>query len=217
VVAKKTKMVDKKVYHNDFLCLLLCLLKDKILLANKMVKFICNRCNYETEYKQNADKHLVCKKLCGSIDKELKIMRIDDFEIECKYCNLIFSSNRTLKTHYKTCKVGIDESDSESIKDLFDFDEESLNYIYLLKEREFLKSKEHIFKIGFTSRDILARTNGYPKGSKIYCVLPVAGDPELKLINLFKNNFKHREDIGNEYFEGSFNKMFGLLQKTLYN
>ena len=46
-----------------------------------------------------------------------------------------------------------------------------------------------IFKIGFTSKHILARANGYSKGSKIYCCFPVAGNPELELINQFKKQF----------------------------
>ena len=85
-----------------------------------------------------------------------------------------------------------------------------------MKEREFIKTKEHIFKIGFISKDILARTNAYPKGSKIYCCLPVAGNPELEMINQFKNKFIHRKDIGNEYFEGNFQDMFTNLYETLY-
>ena len=76
-----------------------------------------------------------------------------------------------------------------------------------------MKTGEHIFKIGFTERDILARTNGYPKGSKIYCVLPVTGNPELKLINMLKNSFIHRSDIGSEYFEGNFKDMYTILYK----
>ena len=39
------------------------------------------------------------------------------------------------------------------------------NYIYLLKEREFLKTKEEILKVGMTTKINHERFNQYPKGS----------------------------------------------------
>ena len=39
------------------------------------------------------------------------------------------------------------------------------NYIYLLQEREFIKTKENIYKIGMTQCENLKRFNQYPKGS----------------------------------------------------
>jgi hypothetical protein len=108
------------------------------------------------------------------------------------------------------------EPNKQSIVPTFCIDEDMVNYIYLLKEREFVNNKQHVFKIGFTSRDILARTNGYPKGSKIITVLPVSGNPEKKLIDEMKRKFIHRTDIGNEYFEGEFTEIIKTMFKVVY-
>ena len=40
-----------------------------------------------------------------------------------------------------------------------------INYIYLLQEREFIKTKEHIYKVGMTKQENHERFNQYPKGS----------------------------------------------------
>ena len=39
------------------------------------------------------------------------------------------------------------------------------NYIYLLQEREFIKTKENVYKIGMTKKENHKRFNQYPKGS----------------------------------------------------
>jgi hypothetical protein len=44
--------------------------------------------------------------------------------------------------------------------------------------------------------------NQYPKGSKVICVIPVNGDPELKCLNKFRELYTSRADIGSEYFQG---------------
>ena len=39
------------------------------------------------------------------------------------------------------------------------------NYVYLLQEREFIKTKENIYKVGMTKKENHKRFNQYPKGS----------------------------------------------------
>ena len=39
------------------------------------------------------------------------------------------------------------------------------NYIYLLQEREFIKTKENVYKIGRTKKENYKRFHQYPKGS----------------------------------------------------
>ena len=78
------------------------------------------------------------------------------------------------------------------------------NYIYLLQEREFIKTKEPIYKIGKTKQDAMKRINQYPKGS--LCLLHINCDDcdkkESELINIFKNKYEWMQNIGNEYFKG---------------
>lgn len=76
-------------------------------------------------------------------------------------------------------------------------------HLYLIKEREFLKTKENIYKIGKT-KDIKHRMPSYPKDSRVYVIYYCASDihkVEKELIKEFDKKFKKRIDIGNEYYE----------------
>ncbi len=178
------------------------------------MEFSCSVCNYTSDTRKNVRRHINKKNKCGTDDDDYNIIE-KPIEINCEHCDKCYKTQPSLKRHLRNCKVlKINQEVVNSIgvnKPIFKFDEESLNFIYILKEREFIKSKEHIFKLGYTTKGILARSNGYPKGSKIYVTLPVVGNPELEIIKRFKELFIHRNDIGNEYFEGSFEKMFKEL------
>jgi hypothetical protein len=83
------------------------------------------------------------------------------------------------------------------------------NYIYLLQEREFIKTKERIFKIGKTTQENCKRFRQYPKGSVLYFQIKCkdCDKTEKQLLAIFKKKYKQRKDIGNEYFEGNHNHM----------
>jgi len=85
----------------------------------------------------------------------------------------------------------------------------SAQYVYLIQEREFIKTSENIFKIGKSKQENNKRINQYPKQSKL--LLQIVCDNcdilEKELIISFKNKYNHRKDIGNEYFEGDFEDM----------
>ena len=82
-------------------------------------------------------------------------------------------------------------------------------YIYLLKEREFLKTNEEIYKIGKTKQKNLDRFKQYPKSSiLIFQILCEDCDNlERRLIKLFKKNYIHSNKIGAEYFQGDYKSM----------
>ena len=40
-----------------------------------------------------------------------------------------------------------------------------MNFIYIIKIREFVNNNQNIYKIGRTTQDNLKRFNNYPKGS----------------------------------------------------
>ena len=78
-----------------------------------------------------------------------------------------------------------------------------INYIYLLQEREFIKTQENIYKVGMTTKENHQRFNQYPKSSLLLFQM-ICNDcrhSEKQIIKLFKERFTHRRDIGNEYFE----------------
>jgi hypothetical protein len=93
----------------------------------------------------------------------------------------------------------------------------STNYIYLLCEREFIKTNEPIYKIGRSLQENLKRIQSYPNGSKLLLqsICEDCTDSEKELIKLFKLNFIHRNDIGNEYFEGNCYKMIQIMTEYL--
>lgn len=90
-------------------------------------------------------------------------------------------------------------------------------YIYLLQEREFIKTKENIYKVGKTTKPNHERFNQYPKGSILLfqMICSNCSDMEYKVIKAFKDNFKLRKDIGNEYFEGDSDDMINVIYSIL--
>ena len=93
------------------------------------------------------------------------------------------------------------------------------NYIYLLQEREFIKSKENIYKVGMTKKENHKRFNQYAKGSILLfqMICNNCKNIEKQIIKLFKENFKLRKDIGNEYFEGDYKSMIDAIYLTIKN
>jgi hypothetical protein len=59
----------------------------------------------------------------------------------------------------------------------------------------------------------------YPKGSKLLCVNKCNDSvkAETDLLILFNMMFKHREDIGDEYFEGETSQMIKQINGYFYN
>ena len=92
-------------------------------------------------------------------------------------------------------------------------------YIYLLQEREFITTKQNIYKLGKTKQENLQRFKQYPKGSKLI-LQQVCYDCDMletQLIREFKNKYIHRRDIGNEYFEGDYNEMVKDIHNKITN
>lgn len=72
----------------------------------------------------------------------------------------------------------------------------------MVKEREFIKTDEAIYKIG-KSTNIKSRMPSYPKNSIIYGIVYSCDvhKAEKDLIRHFDERFKQRPDIGREYYE----------------
>jgi len=88
-----------------------------------------------------------------------------------------------------------------------------MEYIYLLQEREFIKTNEPIYKIGKTKQDNLKRLNNYPKGSSLIIQIKCndCNKYERIILNRFKEKFIQKKEIGNEYFMGYCNDMIDLI------
>lgn len=93
------------------------------------------------------------------------------------------------------------------------------HYIYLLREREFIKTNEQIFKIGKTTQEGLGRFKNYPNGSELILHIKCTDchTTEKQLIAVFKSKYKHRSDIGTEYFEGDYFEMMRIIMDSVMN
>jgi hypothetical protein len=96
---------------------------------------------------------------------------------------------------------------------LCDLDDNNNEFIYLIKEREFIKTKEPIYKIGKTKQENLQRIKSYPNGSilLLYIITNDCDKKEKEIIQKLKEHFIHKKDIGNEYFMGDYNYMINII------
>ena len=85
-------------------------------------------------------------------------------------------------------------------------------YIYLIREREYVRTKEEVTKAGRTG-DIMRRMKQYPKGSRVLlCMLcQDYKRAETEILALLGNHYKARRDIGTETFEGDTKGMIGMV------
>lgn len=87
------------------------------------------------------------------------------------------------------------------------------SYIYLLIEREFIKTREAVYKIGMTRKENHVRFDQYPKGSQLLfqIICDDCLNHETRLIRSFKTLFTQRTDYGREYFEGDYRAMIDCI------
>jgi hypothetical protein len=93
-------------------------------------------------------------------------------------------------------------------------------YIYVIKEREFLRTQENIFKIGRTKQPVdnsIRRFGEYPKGSEPIFLMKVSNSikAEADVLKMLKREYKQRTEYGKECFEGDPNSMIGSIVKLL--
>ncbi len=95
----------------------------------------------------------------------------------------------------------------------------SVEYIYLIREREFAYTNQPVYKIGRTNK-IATRMGQYPKDSEVYLVEAVSDSVkvEKELITIFEENYERATTkdgktwIGNEYFVGNVNEMIYIIR-----
>ena len=87
------------------------------------------------------------------------------------------------------------------------------NYIYLLHEREFIRTSEDIYKVGMTRQPNLDRFNNYPKGSILLFQMECIDSRfvESIVLQVFKDKFYKCFFYGNEYFKGDKKSMIDII------
>lgn len=130
---------------------------------------------------------------------QLDINRLNDKIIELE------NNNNKLLINLEN--INITTPDNNLLKNLYKYKSE---FVYIIREREFVRINENTYKIGKTKQtDILSRFNGYPKGTEIICFFGVldCNKYEREIIKNFTDLFIIRKDYGNEYFTGDINEM----------
>lgn len=97
--------------------------------------------------------------------------------------------------------------------------DESFEYVYLLKDRTAVRSKEEVYKIGKTKQSNLNRFKSYPKGINLLLLIKCVDCSlvEKKIMKLFKEKYIHNKDYGNEYFEGNPEEMAIDILNIIFN
>ena len=93
-----------------------------------------------------------------------------------------------------------------------------MEYVYIIQEREFVKEKRPIYKIGRTSQKPYQRFSSYPKGSIEFICMSVTNSKIAEEIikKIFVSKFKQDLTIGDEYFEGDIEKMKKEFSNLFY-
>lgn len=97
--------------------------------------------------------------------------------------------------------------------------EDKYDYIYIIHEREFINSKESIYKIGKTTNEIQKRYSNYPKNSRLLFTQHVNNchRVEKDIIKELTKKTKVRIDIGREYFEGPLDYIIQIVSTICIN
>jgi hypothetical protein len=93
------------------------------------------------------------------------------------------------------------------------------NYIYLLHEREFIKTSEYIYKVGMTRQSNLDRIKNYPRGSVLLFQMECYDCKFVESIVLkkFDDMFHKCSFYGNEYYRGNKRVMMSVIYLIIEN
>lgn len=131
---------------------------------------------------------------------------------KCEYCEYKTNRKNNLKRHQLAIHKLLNENNNLIDNNEID-NNQIIQYVYLLREREFIKTNEDIYKIGKTKQENLKRLSNYPNGTQlIYQTSCYNCDIfEKIIIEKLKLYFQHMKEIGNEYFKGNFNEMIYVI------
>jgi hypothetical protein len=92
-------------------------------------------------------------------------------------------------------------------------------YLYVFQEREFRRLNEHVFKVGYTNRDVESRLKQYRKGTShllsAYVSDGKAAETFLRTTLESVHDIIHRRDLGIETYECDFAKIISLFSAAI--
>jgi hypothetical protein len=197
------------------------------LVKKKEKKFKCE-CGKAFEIEYLLIRHMKDEFICPKIKKQLNKERKLREQCTCENCNKKISNKYNLKKHLKICgsknkknsnEIKLEEPldnipDNNTVVDKLQINNSNDititdHYIYIIHVREFIRTKESIYKIGKTTQKNFNRFFQYPKGSKLLFYMNCIDCHKLEkqIIKLFRKKYKLKSEYGNEYFEGEYLNM----------
>jgi hypothetical protein len=93
-----------------------------------------------------------------------------------------------------------------------------VNYIYIIREREFIRLDQNVYKLGRTTQRNLKRLMQHSKGSELLfqsacldCVIA-----EIDIREIFRSNYTQRYAYGQKYFQGCVFEMIADICAYLF-
>lgn len=173
--------------------------------CDKKTLYVCEKCGYSNVNKLKYENHLARKTPC------VRTLTITENDL-----------NRHLDEFGSKIKQETEEKMAEQFAALKSVPKKktvknTIEYIYIVQEREFVNNDEDIYKIGKTSNNIRVRMNDYPKNSALHYVTGVIDSTsiEKKAIALFDAEFINMKNIGREYYKGDLLTMMQKLNKLV--
>jgi hypothetical protein len=201
----------------------------------------CKYCGIFQSTKYTLERHQKSSVKCLAIQKS-RGLQVEVPSVNCEFC-LKTMKPECLKKHHETCLVKnpitnvsrdqiinnncniylsidkkVEEKDFEEKDDLVEEENNQQNFIYCLIEREFLKTKESIYKVGKTNNPF-RRFCHYPKGSEMIAFAKVkdCNKAEKELLSLLDSKLKRAPEIGREYYNCKLKVLLDLFYKVAYN
>lgn len=137
-----------------------------------------------------------------SIDSKLEIIR--EIQIKPVHGEYTILTPSMIERQMQSIKMDIDSHTlcDESIR-------QTIQYMYILKDRTAMETGSNIYKIGKTKQENLKRFKSYPKGFKLILLIACSNCDAIEkhVIQLFKRKYIQIKEYGNEYFQGSIQDM----------
>ena len=194
--------------------------------------FRCQYCNKRLSSQYHLNQHIagnVCRKpdrTCPLCENVFESKRSCQYHMANNVCQkqlenkLVLKPILKLKSNVKSISTEVNQKprelegqSSSSGLPSQDLSHNTNEHVYLLREREFIRTNEPIFKIGKTTQKINRRFSGYPKNSEIYFVLKVTccDTFETSMIRIFDQKFHQETTIGREYYRGDISHMIQTI------
>jgi hypothetical protein len=166
----------------------------------------CPRCGYSTNILNCFKSHLQRKYKCKPKVKDIPITHLlETYNLYAKKEEPVVQT--PLNSEINEPILFTDYLQRSTVKDI------TKGFLYMLREREFLKTGEKIYKVGKTTQDLYKRISKYPKNSEL--ILAIKFDDchtaETELLKRARLQFTPRRDIGSEYFEAEEKELMKLF------